>query len=127
MLLPEALGQVLVVVVMGDADDETLAVFPDLVRHVCVRNLVRHHDGPLDVADQRVKLVVLVAEGIKAADKASHAGAGDDIHRDAEFFHVFDDAKMRQTARAASGEDESHRGTVLPDGVHPGPDLGERQ
>ena len=122
---PKALREVLVVVVVGDADDEALAVFLQLIRQEVVRDVIRHHDRPLDVPHQGVELVMLVPQGVEAADEAAHAGARDDVDRDAEFFHIFDDAQMRKATGAAAGQDEAHRGAVLADGVHPGADLGK--
>ena len=70
---------------------------------------------------------MLVTEGVKASDEASHACTGDDIHRDAELLHVFDHSQVCESPCPSPGKDEPDRGTILPDRVHAGPDPGEGQ
>ena len=106
-------------------EHKTLPVLPEPVGNIVIGNLVRHHDRPVDAPDQRIQLVVFVAQGIQSADQAAHAGARNDVHGDAQFFHILDDAQMGQAARTAAGQDETDRGAVFPDGIHPGPHLGE--
>ena len=121
----ETLLQILVVVVERDTDDEAVAVLAQPVRDIGVRNVVRHHDRPVDGAHQRIQLVVRVSHGVQAAHEAAHAGARDDVDRDPQFFQVLDHAEVRQAARAAAREHEAHGGTVLADGIHPLADPGE--
>ena len=125
MLILDAVGKVFVVVVMGDAEEILLPVFPEFVGDVLVRNVVRHHDGPFDGTYEGIQLVMLIAEGVQAADEAAHAGARNHVYGNSQFFHVFDDAQVREAAGAAAGQHEADRGPVLSDGVHACADLGE--
>ena len=122
----ETVCEVLVIVVMRDAQDVLVAVLADFVADVFLGNVIRHHNGPFDGAHEGIQLVVLVAQGVQAAHEAAHAGARDDVDGDAQFFHIFDHAQVREAAGAATGQDQAHRGPVLPDRVHPRADLRER-
>ena len=70
---------------------------------------------------------MLVAQGVQAAHEAAHAGARDNVHGDAQLFHIFDYAQVREAPGASAGQDQAHRGPVLPDGVHPRTNLQKRE
>ena len=127
LLLTDPHGQILVVIVERDPDEETVAVFAEPVADIVVRDVVRHHHGPVDVPDQGIQLVVLVSQRIQATHQAAHAGTRDDIHGNPEFFHIFDHAQVSQAPGTAAGQHQAHGRPVLPDGIHPGPHLGKSQ
>ena len=125
-LVLEAVRQVLVIVMVRDAERVGLAVLAEFVADVFRGNVIRHHDRPFDGAHEGIQLVVLVAQGVQAAHEAAHAGARDDVDGDSQLFHILDHAQVREAAGAAAGEDEAHRGPVLPDGVEACANLRER-
>ena len=57
---------VLIVIVERNRHGETLLVATDLVRLEAVRNLVGHHHGPVDGADQRVQVLRPETERVEA-------------------------------------------------------------
>ena len=69
---------------------------------------------------------MLVTKGIQATHKVAHAGTRDDVHGDAQLFHILYHAQVREAAGAAAGQDQAHRRPVLADGVHARTHLRER-
>ena len=126
-LLFQTTRQVFVVIMERDADEVLFPVFLYVVGHKGVRDVVRHHNGPVYGAYKGIQLVVLVSEGIEASDKAAHTGAGDHIYRDAQLFDIFYYAQVGQAACAASGKHQAHRRAVLPYGIHTFPDFCKRK
>ena len=114
----EAVHQVLVIVMVRESDGVGLAIFADFVADILGRDIIGHHDGPLDGTHQRIQLVMLVTQGIQATHEAAHAGTRDDVHGDAQFFHILNNSQVREAAGAAAGQDQAHRRPVLADGVH---------
>ncbi len=125
-LVLQAGGQVLVVIVVRNADEILVTVFAGVVSDIVVGDVVRHHDGPFDGTHQGIQLTGRIAQGVQAAHQTAHAGSGDHVHRDTQFFHIPDDAQVRQASGTAAGQDQPHGGPVPADRVHPGADPGER-
>ena len=124
-LLPCTFLRVFIVIVERHPYKEFLAVFPQFICDICIRNLVRHHYRPLDVADERIELVVLVTHRIKAADETAHTGARDHIHGNTKVLYHLYHTEVGESASSAAGKYQAYGGTILAYGIHTRPYFGE--
>ena len=113
--------EIILVIEERDRNEILLLVFHVRIGNVLPREFVAQGPVPVHVTDNGVHLFGRVAQGIEAADKAAHACTQNHIHRDSEFFDVFDDSDMSRTFGTASAEDKSYSRAILAYFIHPHP------
>ena len=124
-LAAEPGNRVLLLIMEGNGQGEPFVVLPAPVALVRVRDLVGHHDGPVDAPDEGVQILRVVTQGIQAGDQTAHAGSAHQVHGNAHLLHILEHTDMGHAAGAASAQDDGDGGPVLADGIHPYPDLGD--
>jgi len=72
-------------------------------RQIAARRRIAKRLLPIQRAHGRVDLLRRHAAGIQSADDGAHAGAGDAIDGNFEFFEYLQNPDMRHAARAAAG------------------------
>ena len=90
-----------------------------LILHVSIGNVlsgqfVSQCPIPVHIAHDAVHLLHGIAQGIQTADKTSHAGTQDHIHRYSELFDPPYNTHMRSTFGSAAAENKSNRWTIHP-------------
>src|SRR5882762_2355945 len=105
---PEAIFQA-----QCDAELIGTAVFFPAKRKLIVVRLGSKTLVPIDGGDEVMCLGGGHAGGVHAGDEASHAGARDDVDRDAVLFEPLDDSDVGEAARATAAEDQGNFGARL--------------
>ena len=127
--LPYLGHEILLGIVEGHRNQIALLAHLHVIGDEVLADLVGEGLVPIHPPDQGIQLVGSVAEGIKAADQASHTGAEHHIHGDLLLFEILDDADVGDALGTAAAQYQRYGGTALLPAylVHLFPHTGEHQ
>ena len=91
----------------------SLAVTFARIRIVRLVDLIRKHDSPVLVPQQRIHVVRIITKGSYASHKAAHTGSADHVDRNALFLQIAQHAHMGRAFGSAAAKDQRYRRPVL--------------
>ena len=105
-----------------DGYQEFLLIASMGIGDVFAVHLVAEGHFPVDVVDEAVQIVRIIAQGVQGAQQAADAGAHHHVHGQIVLFYEFEGSHGSRSLGAAAGKDQGHGGPVSADLAHPGLD-----